>query len=179
MYKSIYLSKILLVRGSFHSSGLSKDSVFRLFSPAFHRNRPFHALWKELSSFPNLDFLPSFYLREEKLLEDYSIYSFNFNDSILLYIRDIWQFSSIITEEKSFIAYEIEDLVLRKNIPGNCRTFRIDAFTTLALVNVIYMRARAMSRQKFILRKQPRTRISRGMVPWHAIGRNLFGSRGV
>lgn len=33
MYKSIYLSKILLVRGSFHSSGLSKDSVFRLFSP--------------------------------------------------------------------------------------------------------------------------------------------------
>lgn len=98
MYKSIYLSKILLVRGSFHSSGLSKDSVFRLFSPAFHRNRPFHALWKELSSFPNLDFLPSFYLREEKLLEDYSIYSFNFNDSILLYIRDRYEYLTIFID---------------------------------------------------------------------------------
>lgn len=85
MYKSVHLSKILPVRGSFHSSGSSKDSVFRLFSPAFHRNRPFHDLWKELSLFSKLDFLPSFYLLEEKFVEDYSIYSLNFlfNNSIL------------------------------------------------------------------------------------------------
>lgn len=61
MYKSVHFSKILSVRGSFHSSGSSKDSVFRLFSPAFHRNRPFHALWKELSLFSKLDF-PTFLL---------------------------------------------------------------------------------------------------------------------
>ena len=85
MYKSVHFSKILSVRGSFHSSGSSKDSVFRLFSPAFHRNRPFHDLWKELSLFSKLDFLPSFYLLEEKFVEDYSIYSLNFlfNNSIL------------------------------------------------------------------------------------------------